>query len=137
MTATSSYEEFAKKYHYGNDDVSIYKALDLILKIYEIKCKCELDAFCGGRNRKKLYNMVKNISKTHWNKLAEPEAAVRAHYEKKIKGFKLYNSRLSYEESYEIGYNDGYYSNEYISRNRNKDGYDEGYWEGQHEAACN
>ena len=141
MPITSSYEEFTKRYHFGNNDISVYKAIDIILDINDIECKCELDAFCGGKNRKKLYNLVKNISKTHWSELKEPEAAVRAHYEKKIKGYKIYKGKLSYDESYKMeyndGYTDGYHSKEYNFRKRNVDAYDEGYWEGRQEALLN
>ena len=117
MPATTSYEEFTKRYHFGNDDISVYKAVDLILKIHQIESKCDLDAFCGGKRRKKLYNLVENISKTHWNKLYEPEATVRAHYEAKVIGYKLYKGKLSYNESYTIGYNDGYNGNDYLLKN--------------------
>ena len=118
----------------GSSDISLQDALDLILTIEDVKTKEDLDILCGGKMRNILYSRVERISKTHWNKINEPEASIRAHYEKKLKGYKIYNGTQPYGDSYDKGYSSGYKGLEFIISNCDPEGYEEGYGEGRQEA---
>lgn len=126
----------------GTSDIGLYEALDLILTSEGIKTKEDLNVLCGGKQRKVLYSRVERISKTHWNRIQEPKASIRAHYEKRLIGYKVYKQVLSddYEEvdeyklGYDKGYKEGYENNEYNEEGVDHEGYDEGFNEGRQEA---
>lgn len=136
MAITKYIELFVCMYR-GVTDIDLYDAIDLILTLEDIKTKEDLDVLCGGKGRKLLYNRVKRISKTHWNKINEPEASIRAHYEKKLLGYKAYNGVIPYDKSYDKGYDSGYKSLDFNVGNCDPDGYEEGFYEGRQEALQN
>tara|TARA_B100000767_G_scaffold214001_1_gene201424 strand:- start:138 stop:383 length:246 start_codon:yes stop_codon:yes gene_type:complete len=71
---------------------TIQSSVDFILKFYKIKTKEQLDKWCGGKGRKKMYLIIKILAPDHWSKLGAPDAAVRAHYETKLKGYKIFKT---------------------------------------------
>jgi len=69
---------------------TIQEAVYQVLREEKIKTKGELDDWCGEEKRKKLYNMVQELSVTHWRKLKYPEKSVMAEYQTLLAGYKLY-----------------------------------------------
>ena len=90
MGITENLDEFVAVYHNNRKDIDMYQALAQIMETENIRTKQDLDEFCG-KARDKLYNRVRNISQTHWDKLKDPKASIRAKYETILKGYKLYN----------------------------------------------
>ena len=72
-----------------NIDIEIKDALKIIFQMGNIYSKDDLDRFCGG-SRDSLYNKVKNITNTHWNRLDCPEDYVRSYYQDMLIGYKRY-----------------------------------------------
>lgn len=75
--------------------MNIPDATKYIFDIANIKCKDDLDKWCGGPNtRKRLYDNVKIIASGHWNNSFESEynakASVRINYEKLLPGYEVY-----------------------------------------------
>lgn len=91
MGITKNFDEFVARYHHKNTDIDIYDALIYILKIENIETKDDLDKYCEHDGRKLLYKRIQNISRSHWNKIKNPKASIRAKYEKILKGYKRYN----------------------------------------------
>jgi len=69
---------------------TIQESVYHVLQEEKIKTKEELDDWCGEEKRNKLYNMVQELSETHWRKLKYPEKSVMAEYQTLLVGFKLY-----------------------------------------------
>jgi hypothetical protein len=69
---------------------SIQEAINYIVERENIKTKDDLDIWCGGSKRKKLYEDVKRLVPEKWTSIAKPECSVRACYEHILPGYKLY-----------------------------------------------
>lgn len=69
---------------------TIQEAVYQVLKEEKIKTKEELDAWCGGKRRKKLYNRVQSLSEIHWRGIQNPESSVRVEFANLLVGYKLY-----------------------------------------------
>lgn len=73
MGVTDNFDEFVALYHHRKTDIDMYLALTYILNSENICNKKALDEYCENVGRKMLYNRVKNISHTHWNKIKNSE----------------------------------------------------------------
>ena len=73
-----------------NNYFTIQDILQLILVIGNIKSKDDLDEWCGGRNRTKLYTLIQILASSHWDSLVDPKAYVRYYYQKHLIGFQIY-----------------------------------------------
>jgi len=69
---------------------TIQESVCQVLQEEKIKTKEELDDWCGGKKRKKLYNRVRELSETHWRELQNPESSVRVEFAYMLVGYKLY-----------------------------------------------
>ena len=69
---------------------SIQEAINYIVERENIKTKNDLDIWCGGSKRTRLYENVKEIAPEKWSTIAKPECSVRACYEHILPGYKLY-----------------------------------------------
>ena len=69
---------------------SIQEAINYIFERENIKTKNDLDIWCGGSKRKKLYEDVKRLVPEKWSSIDKPECSVRACYEHILPGYKLY-----------------------------------------------
>lgn len=69
---------------------TISEALNFILKTENITTKDDLDKFCGGSTREKLYKHVQEFAPIHWSKIKDPKAYVRGYYERKLIGYKVF-----------------------------------------------
>ena len=49
-------------YYYNINSITIKQIVRYLLNRYNIKSRQDLDAWCGGRNREKLYNEVEKYS---------------------------------------------------------------------------
>lgn len=79
-------------------EYSISEALNFILETEKITTKDDLDKWCGGTTREKLYNFIKFIAPTNWGRIKEPKACVRAYYEHKLIGYKAFISKPTIQE---------------------------------------
>ena len=68
---------------------TIQIATTTVLRIANIKSRRDLDVWCGGPLRTRLYEEVERLAKEHWDRLRDPRAGVRAKYETTLGGFKL------------------------------------------------
>ena len=106
MGVTDNFDEFVAMYHHKKTDIDMYLALTYILNSENIYNKKALDKYCknvgrkmsitdyilyiqrNGLESKNLYDRIQNISKTHWNKIKNPESAIYhilfEYYTKKI-----------------------------------------------------
>jgi len=74
----------------NNINLKIQDILKLILVIGNIKSKDDLDEWCGGRNRTKLYTLIQIFASSHWDSLVDPKAYVRYYYQIHLIGFQIY-----------------------------------------------
>ena len=90
MVITDNFDEFVSVYHHKKRDIEIYDALTLIFKLEDIKTR---DEFKEIMTPQELYNRIEKISYTHWNKINEPEAAIRARYQHILEGYKKFKKQ--------------------------------------------
>jgi hypothetical protein len=69
---------------------TIGEALQRIFRIAGIRSKADLDRWCGEEGRKKLYKEVEELAQNHWARINCPRATVRAEYERRLPGYKIY-----------------------------------------------
>ena len=70
--------------------MNIQEAIQYIIQREALETKDDLDRWCGSRSRTKLYADVAHLAPQHWQNVKEPEACVRATYERHLFGYKLY-----------------------------------------------
>jgi hypothetical protein len=76
--------------------MKIKEAIDFIFDTAGIKCKDDLDIWCGKEGRKRLYIAVRKLAKDHWVTMKEPECNIRAIYEGILPGYKIFKNKVSY-----------------------------------------
>ena len=74
-------------------EYTISEALNFILETEKITTKDDLDKWCEGTTREKLYKYIKQLAPTNWCRIKEPKACVRAYYENKLIGYKSFISK--------------------------------------------
>ena len=57
--------------------ITIPEAIRFIFEKENIKSKRDLDNWCGGRDRKKLYDYIYFMCPEHWNSIKTPKNSVR------------------------------------------------------------
>jgi hypothetical protein len=77
------------QYYYSIKFTSIKQIVEYILNKYNIKSRQDLDIWCGGRNREKLYNEVKKYSLCCLS-LDELKRNTRQSYESLLPGYTNY-----------------------------------------------
>ena len=66
---------------------NIREAVTFVLKLHDIKSWSDLDRWCGGRNRNRIYNMVQELASEKWGQLGNPKASVRSEYERMLEEY--------------------------------------------------
>ena len=70
---------------------TITEALYFILETENLTSKDDLDRWCGGTTREKLYKYIEYFAPSHWSRIKDPRAYVRGRYEHKLIGYKVFN----------------------------------------------
>jgi hypothetical protein len=63
------------------------KVMKKVFKIESIETRQQLDNWCGGSSREKLYKYVKAFAPNHWNSIQNPKACVRFYSQKMVTGY--------------------------------------------------
>lgn len=69
---------------------TIHEAVKFVLNLYGIKSRDDLDRWCDGRRRKRLYNKIKELAPDAWIRTRVPNACVRWAYEERLEGYALH-----------------------------------------------
>lgn len=69
---------------------TITDAVRAIIRIAGIENRTDLNNWCGGIRRTRMYDEVRGIAPAHYNSLEDPHASVRACYEAILPGYKIY-----------------------------------------------
>jgi len=71
------------------------KTLDMIFEVENIRSKEDLDEWCGGNRRKKLYNLVAKIVPEHYysSSTKTPDNSIRQCYQTKLVDYKQYKGK--------------------------------------------
>jgi len=72
--------------------MDIKHALQTIFRIAGIQNKAQLDNWCIGQGRAKLYDEVQRLAPAHYNSLPTPQSSVRACYERMLPGYKIHQN---------------------------------------------
>jgi len=72
--------------------MNIKEAIEFIVSIEKLRCKQDLDVWCGDMGKQKLYLYVKCLAPEHWERIRTPKNSVRVYYQQMLTGYKLYNS---------------------------------------------
>ena len=70
----------------------INNAIKAIFEIENIQTRDQLNEWCGGSQRDKLYQYVQLIAPKHWARIHAPKESVRYYSQKIVSGYK--RSRL-------------------------------------------
>jgi hypothetical protein len=69
------------------DFSNIIDAVKYVLQKEKIRSRNELDKWCGGRHRERLYDEVQRCSRIHWMLTENPKLVVRRVYESIFSGY--------------------------------------------------
>ena len=89
MPVTTHFLVFQIRMGNPNIDLKIKDALRLVFNLTNIRSRRDLDSWCDIHDRDVFYEIIKELTKTHWNSLKHPEARVRAAYQPLLTGYKL------------------------------------------------
>ena len=78
----------SKRTHTHN--MQIEEAVRTVFGIAGIEDRTDLDNWCLGEGRKKLYVWVQSLAPDHYNRLQTPDNYVRACYERMLPGYKIH-----------------------------------------------
>jgi hypothetical protein len=74
----------------NNRPKTISEAVRYIITREQMRTSEDLDRWCGGKTRNKIYTDVQYLVPEHWNRIQSPKESVRACYEKMLSGYKIY-----------------------------------------------
>ena len=69
---------------------TIHEAVTFVLNLYGIKSRDDLDSWCHGKRRNRIYQMVQEVAPDAWTRTAVPKARVRWAYEERLEGYALH-----------------------------------------------
>ena len=72
--------------------MTIREALTTIFQNQRIRNRAELDNWCLGDGKRKLYFAVQRLAPTHCARLVAPDASIRATYETMLQGYAQYKN---------------------------------------------
>jgi len=74
--------------------MQIQKAVQEIVDLANLRSKEDLDIWCQGRGRQKLYEYVKRFAPEHWEQIHTPKNSVRFYYQQILTGYKISKNRV-------------------------------------------
>ena len=72
--------------------MQIEEAVRIVFDIAGIEDRTDLENWCLGEGRRKLYDWVQRLAPDHYNRLRTPENSVRAYYERILPGYRIYRN---------------------------------------------
>ena len=70
--------------------MDIKSSIKFIVSIENIRTRQDLDNWCGGMGKQKLYSYVNRLAPEHWARINTPKNSVRFYYQQMLTGYKIY-----------------------------------------------
>ena len=73
---------------------TIKEVVEFIIREEKMQSRKDLDIWCGGTRRKRLYEYAKGLAPEDWGRFQAPQSEVIRTYEKLLTGYKDYRPRV-------------------------------------------